>query len=159
MFLDGLYAPVPGVAAELQDVPQREPDVFQQLPRRIRKSLRHAPAQLGREVANRSMEVGMRFVPVDCLRKLLTEGFIVAHGEPRRIRVSDVSAKLRDVNSRTVYWERSRATAPPALLQDSGRSGVHQNRKSIAQVVAIHLHQGGTFAFNTAAEYATEAQQ
>src|SRR5271157_4718796 len=113
MFLDGLYAPVPGVsvrrrgsfrpvalrpfgrfvsgvAAELQNVPQREPDVLQQLPRRVWKSFRYAPAQLGREVANCSPKIGMRLVPIYYLRKLLTEDFIVAHGNPSPYRVSDV---------------------------------------------------------------------
>ena len=40
------------------------------------------PRSLAGKLVNRRVKVGVRFVPVDYLRKLLTEDFIVAHGHP-----------------------------------------------------------------------------
>src|ERR1019366_10028726 len=70
---------VVGVAAELQDVPQREAYVLEQLPRRMRQPLGRLTAQLGGEILPRGAQVGMGFVPVDRLGKLLTQKFVVIH--------------------------------------------------------------------------------
>src|SRR5208283_2162487 len=68
--------------------------------------------------------------------------------------------QLRHQNSRALCSLAANHCLPAtALLQDSARSRVHQHGEPITRVVAIHLHQGGTFAFNAPAEYTSQAQQ
>ena len=70
---------VPAIPAELQNVPQRDTYVFEQLPGGVRESLGNAPAQLDREVVDGGAEIGMTLVPIKKLSELLTEELVLAH--------------------------------------------------------------------------------
>ena len=70
---------MPAIPAELQNVPQRDTYVFEQLPGRVRESLGNAPTQLGREVVDSGAEIGMTLVPIKKLNELLTEDLVLVH--------------------------------------------------------------------------------
>lgn len=69
-----------GIAAERQNVPECQLNVFKQLPRGMRKTFSDTSTEFSREAVHRGVKVRVRFVPVDCFRKLFTENFVVAHG-------------------------------------------------------------------------------
>ena len=65
---------VSAVHAEIEDVVLRDPDVLEELPRRVLEAGRACAALLGRDAFNRLVEADMRLFPVEEARELIAEG-------------------------------------------------------------------------------------
>ena len=75
------------ILGELDDVPERDAQVFEQLPRRMREAGGDLAPQLNRDVGHGGAEVGVRLAPVKSFRKLLADLLVVGHGGTRRAKL------------------------------------------------------------------------
>ena len=67
------------ILGELDDVPQRDSQVLEQFPRRMREARRNFAAQVDGEIVNHGMKVGMRLTPIERFGELLSDLLLLCH--------------------------------------------------------------------------------
>src|SRR5258708_1186070 len=80
--LGELWRLVVWIHDESHDIPLHYADMFQQLPRRVRRALRFSARHLSREIFNRAAPIYVRLCLGQNINEVLTKGIELMHGLP-----------------------------------------------------------------------------